>query len=95
MGISVMNNEIVVDEEELDIYASLELKDVLLRTLENEVYAIRLDLSSVKSISTPAAQVILSAGRSFKHLDIIGELKPSLTEDLRNLGIEAAICRRG
>lgn len=88
MGISVTNNEIIVDEEELDIYSSLELKNVLLRVLENGADDIRLDLSRVSSLSTPAAEVIVSAVRSFKKLDFIGEIQQSIYEDLRSIGIE-------
>lgn len=94
MGFSVTMNNIVVDEEELDVYSSLELKNVLLQSLENGMDSIKLDLSRVKSISTPGAQVILSAGRTFKQLDIIGGLEPSLKEDIRNLGLEAIIIPR-
>lgn len=87
MGISVTNNEIIVDEQELDIYTALELKNVLQGVLENGADDIRLDLSKVSSLSTPAAQVIVSAVRSFKKLDITGDIQPSLNDDLRSMGI--------
>lgn len=88
MSISVNKNNIIVDEEELDIYTALELKDVLQGFLEKGMDNIRLDLSKVGSLSTPAAQVMLSAFLSFKKLDIVGELRQSLNEDLRSIGIE-------
>lgn len=88
MGISVTENKITMDEEELDIYAALELKNVLQEVLDNGVDDIRLDLSKVRSLSTPAAQVIVSAVRSFRKLDFAGELQQSLNEDIRSIGIE-------
>lgn len=88
MGIVTTNNTVTADCEEIDIYAAIEMKEALLGLIEAGMEEAGLDLSRARTLSTPAAQVIVSAVRSFKKLDFIGEVQESLNEDLRSIGIE-------
>lgn len=89
MQIIVENNEIIINDSDLDIYAALELKGRLDAFLKEGLKKAVLDLSRVSSLSTPAVQVILSAADEFESLDIKKcPLNQTLIEDLRSIGIK-------
>ena len=87
MKITVEGNKVSANEEELDIYSSVELKDRLLELFENGVRDVVLDLSIVERISTSGLQVLLSAKRSFERMEVEG-LQPCVSDELEMLGVE-------
>ena len=87
MKITVEGNKVSVNEEELDIYSAVELKDRLLELFENGVREVVLDLGIVERISTPGLQVLLSAKRSFDRMEV-EELQSCVGDELKMLGVE-------
>ena len=85
-SIKVSRNCITVNEDDLDIYIALELKDILLDLFEKEKKTITFNLSKVERLSTPGIQAIISATKSFKEVNFKG-LQPSVAKVLERLEV--------
>jgi len=87
MAVTIKKNVITVEDEELDIYIVDELKNTLMELLNKGKKKVTLDLSNVERITTPAAQVIVSAKKSFDHIEI-ANARESIYLDLQKIGVE-------
>lgn len=87
MGIIVKKNVLTVEDEELDIYIAEELKNTFLDLHNEGKKKVSLELGNVERMTTPAAQVIISARKSFRELKIINA-GDSVSLDLKNIGVE-------
>ncbi|MDH3975006.1 MAG: hypothetical protein OEV42_12065 [Deltaproteobacteria bacterium] len=87
MGIIIKKNVLTVEGEDLDIYIADELKTALLDLYKKGKKKVSLDLVNVERITTPAAQVILSAKKTFSEVKIINA-GGSISLDLKNIGVE-------
>jgi len=87
VGIIIKKNVLTVEGEDLDIYIADELKTALLDLYKKGKKKVSLDLVNVERITTPAAQVILSAKKTFSEVKIINA-GGSISLDLKNIGVE-------
>lgn len=85
-NIKVSRNCVTINEEDLDIYIALELKDILLALFEKDKKKITFNLSKVERLSTPGIEVIVSATKSFKEVNFKG-LQPSVADVLERLEV--------
>ncbi|MBE9537169.1 MAG: hypothetical protein IMF07_08315 [Proteobacteria bacterium] len=79
-------NKVTVEVDDLDIYVAEELKNKLAEVLKKSPDKAILNLAKVKRISTPALQVILSAGNSFDELNVT-DLCEEIASDLKMIGV--------
>lgn len=86
MSITIKRNTVVVDVDELDIYAAESLKDALFGLFEKGKKKVTVDLASVSKITTPAIQVLISAGRTFTEFKVSSISEP-LAVELKRLGV--------
>ena len=86
MSIIVKKNVITITDEELDIYIADELKDTLLGLFNKGKKTVTINLENVEKITTPAAQVIISARKTFKELRIINA-GGMVSDDLQKIGV--------
>ena len=87
MSVTIKRNVVVVDVEDLDIYAAGSLKDALFGLLEKGKKKVSVDLARVNRITTPAIQVLISAGRTFTEFKVSSVSEP-LAVELKRLGVE-------
>ena len=86
MGIAVKKNNVVIDEENLDIYTADRLKETLLELVGKGKTKVVLDMKKVERVTTPALQVILSAKKTFEEVQV-KSLNKAVNEDLARFGV--------
>ena len=86
MDVKRSKNKVTVETDDLDIYVAEELKKKLDEVLKKSSDKATVNLAKVKRISTPALQVILSAGNSFDELNVTN-LCEELASDLKMIGV--------
>lgn len=79
-------NVIKVEQPEIDIYDAEPFKDLLEGCVSRKGVT-TVDFSMVEEMSTPAVQVLLSASKTLKKLNIKG-VKPGLERDFFLLGVK-------
>ncbi|MCK5237704.1 MAG: hypothetical protein KAR06_12070 [Deltaproteobacteria bacterium] len=89
MEMSVNKMSITVKSDKVDIYGALELHKAIKKFFDDGKDSLTISLSKVKTISTPAIQVILSAQKSFKKgLNIKkGTVSKEVKSDFETLGV--------
>lgn len=87
MSVTIKRNVVVVDMEDLDIYAAGSLKDALFGLFEKGKKKVSVDLVRVNRITTPAIQVLISAGRTFAEFKV-NSVSEELAVELKRLGVE-------
>ena len=87
MSVTIKRNIVIVDVEDLDIYATGSLKDALFGLFDKGKRKVSVDLAKVNRITTPAIQVLISAGRTFAEFKVSSVSKP-LALELKRLGVE-------
>ena len=87
MSVTIKRNVVVVDVEDLDIYAAGSLKDALFGLFDKGKRKVSVDLARVNRITTPAIQVLISAGRTFAEFKVSSVSEP-LAGELKRLGVE-------
>ena len=87
MSVTIKRNCVVVDVEDLDIYAAGSLKDALSALFDKGKKKVSVDLSKVSRITTPATQVLISAGKTFAEFNVTS-ISESLAVELKRLGVE-------
>ena len=87
MSVTIKKNCVVVDVEDLDIYAAGSLKDALSGLFEKGKKKVSVDLANVSRITTPAIQVLISAGKTFAEFNVASISEP-LAGELKRLGVE-------
>ncbi len=87
MSVTIKRNNVIVDVEDLDIYAAGSLKDALFGLFEKGKKKVSVDLAKVNKITTPAIQVLISAGKTFAEFNVTSVSEP-LAVELKRLGVE-------
>ncbi|MDT8317659.1 MAG: hypothetical protein RQ824_06675 [bacterium] len=87
MSVTIKRNTVVVDVEDLDIYAAGSLKDALCGLFDKGKRKVSVDLAKVARITTPAIQVLISAGKTFAEFNVTS-ISESLAVELKRLGVE-------
>ena len=87
MSVTIKRNTVIVDVEDLDIYAAGSLKDALFDLLDKGKKKVSVDLAKVNRITTPAIQVLISAGKTFAEFNV-SSVSESLAVELKRLGVE-------
>ena len=87
MSVTIKRNVVVVDVEDLDIYAAGSLKDALFGLFDKGKRKVSVDLAKVNRVTTPAIQVLISAGRTFAEFKVNSVSEP-LAIELKRLGVE-------
>lgn len=86
MSVTIKKNVVVVDVDDLDIYAAGSLKDALSTLQDKGKKKVCVDLSKVGRITTPAIQVLISAGKTFSGFSVTSISEP-LAVELKRLGV--------
>jgi anti-anti-sigma regulatory factor len=87
MSVTIKRNTVIVEVEDLDIYAAGSLKDALFGLLDKGKRKVSVDLAKVNRITTPAIQVLISAGKTFAEFNV-SSVSESLAVELKRLGVE-------
>lgn len=87
MSVTIKRNCVVVDVEDLDIYAAGSLKDALSTLFDKGKKKVSVDLAKVSRITTPAIQVLISAGKTFAEFNVTS-INETLAVELKRLGVE-------
>ncbi len=87
MSVTIKRNIVIVDVEDLDIYAVESLKDALFGLFDKGKKKVSVDLSRVNRITTPAIQVLISAGRTFAEFKV-SSVSEQLAVELKRLGVQ-------
>lgn len=87
MSITIKRNVVVVDVEDLDIYAAESLKDALFGLFDKGKKKVSVDLAKVSRITTPAIQVLISAGKTFAEFKV-SSVSEALALELKRLGVK-------
>lgn len=86
MAVTIKGSKLLLLEEDMDIYVSIEVKEALEVFLKEGKKTVTLDISSVHSICAPALQLIISASKTFQKFKIVGVNK-DLKKFLRSIGV--------
>lgn len=73
-------------ENDLDIYASIELKKTLMEKHAMGINQITLNFKNVERISTPALQVLISAKKTFEKIAYVS-VNDDVKEEVLMLGL--------
>ena len=87
MSVTIKKNCVVVDVEDLDIYAAGSLKDALSSLFDKGKRKVSVDLAKVSRITTPAVQVLMSAGKTFADFNVVS-INEQLAVEIKRLGVE-------
>ena len=87
MSVTIKRNTVVVDVEDLDIYVAGSLKDALFGLSDKGKKKVSVDLTGVNRITTPAIQVLISAGKTFAEFKV-SSVSEQLAVELKRLGVE-------
>lgn len=88
MDMTIENEIVKIEADELDIYTVAELKESFEGFLGDGMEEITLDFGMVERISTPALQVLVSAEKSFDSFDMTN-LQPDVIAAFAQLGINS------
>jgi len=87
MSVTIKRNIVIVDVEDLDIYAAGSLREALSGIFDKGKRKVSVDLAKVTRITTPAIQVLISAGKTFTEFNVTSISEP-LAVELKRLGVE-------